>query len=89
MINQAVASKGYSVPDSDDIDFGNKDFSITMSIPTRPITIYINKVFKCPTCGCEAEHSTNLDGEPTNKPFCPTCFRKANIPIMELKEEET
>jgi hypothetical protein len=30
---------------------------------------------------------TNTEGEPKNKPFCPECFKKAKIPLMELKND--
>ena len=79
-------STGISVPDCDNIEFGNNEFSI--SIPTTPIEFYINKTFKCPVCGFEAEHHTNAEGEPMNKPLCPVCFRKANIPLMEVTDED-
>ena len=42
----------------------------------------------CPACGYETEHNTNFDGEPKNRPFCPRCFEKANIPKMILKKDD-
>ena len=84
-ITRFTTSKGVSNPDSDNIDFGVKDFTITF--PSFPIEFYVTKEFKCPVCGYEAEHHTNLDGEPKNSPFCPRCFKNANIPIMVLKEK--
>jgi hypothetical protein len=82
---KASASHGMSVSDCDNIDFGNSGFSIVF--PHPPIEYYVTKTFVCPVCNYEAEHHTNLEGEPKNKPFCPSCFRKAKIPIMELKGE--
>jgi hypothetical protein len=80
---QKAVSFGMSVPHSDNLDFGDKNFTIIP--PSIPPVFYINKTFICTICGYQAEHSTNLEGEPKNKPFCPECFKKANIPVMELK----
>jgi hypothetical protein len=89
--------EGYEIPeiiskeswfissDNDKIDFGDKNFTIIFD--SKPVEMFVTKLFKCPVCGYEADHHTNTEGEPKNKPFCPECFKKAKIPLMELKAE--
>ena len=85
--------EGYEIPeiiskeswfissDNDKIDFGDKNFTIIFD--SKPVEMFVTKLFKCPVCGYEADHHTNTEGEPKNKPFCPECFKKAKIPLME------
>lgn len=73
-------------PEDADLDLGSKNFTVTFPSVPGAIEFYINKTFKCPVCGHEAEHHTNIKGPPQNPPVCPACFKKANIPVMELKE---
>lgn len=77
-------AKSHSVETSpENLDFSDKNFTIVFD--SKPIEFYVTKIFKCPICGYEADHHTNMEGEPKTKPFCPECFKMANIPLMELK----
>ena len=86
IIMTKVSVGGGTIIADDNLDFGDKDFSVLG--PTGPIEFYVDKLFVCPVCGFEAQHHTNLRGEPKNSPFCPVCFKKTNIPVMLLKGEK-
>jgi hypothetical protein len=82
-------SNSVNINDSDNIiNFGNKDFTTTCSITMLPPTLYINKTFVCPVCNYEAEHTTNLEGDSTNSPYCPVCFKKCKCSNYEIKKKE-
>jgi len=89
---KAEASEGVvRIEEVDDLDFGSGDFTITATRDScPPITIYINKSFRCPVCDHEGEYQINLEGPPNQKMYCPKCLEGflAECPIMELVEEQ-
>lgn len=44
-IVKAGSSPGVSVPDSENIDFGDKDFSFSFHLPDLPFGWYYNELF--------------------------------------------
>jgi len=84
-----VSSEGIKIEDVDnDLGFGDKDFTVTVTRDCGPPVLYINKTFRCPVCEHEGEYQTNLEGPPERKMYCPMCLEGflEQCAIMELVE---
>ena len=87
---KATSSPGVSIPNADDIDFSNKDFSVSGSVSNSSPVWFYDENFLCRQCGHQGTYSARHDkpgGSVTAKYACPVCYNKLMklCPTMEVE----